>query len=1156
MWKPQLTLAALCIALAGPAFAQRTNATLRGTVTDPSASITPGATVTLRNEGTGLTRTSVTNDAGLYVFPELPIGTYTMTVELSGFKTASRTNIVLTVAEDRAIDVQLEPGAVSETITVESAAQSVRTIGGDVAGVITGAQVRELPLNGRNFLQLATLMPGVSAPDFLNVKDKGLLGGSDLAVSGGGVTANLWTVDGANNNDVGSNRTILVYPSVETIEEFKILRNSYGAEFGQSGGAQINIVTRGGTNEFHGSGFYFGRDDSLVAKDFFLKRAEQPKQELSRHDFGWTLGGPIVRDRLHFFASQEWNRERLGSVRQAFVPTAAERAGDFSGATIPGCSSPTPLDPLTGQPFAGNRIPSDRLSPGGLLFLQLYPLPNTSPGSGTCFNWVQSLTTPIDYRQENIRLDYTVTNASRVMVRYTQDSWTNNAPNKFGNLWGDDPFPAVDSNWDQPGKSFMAQLNQTLGSTAVNTLSFSYSANKIEVTRGGEDADLNARINAAIPALFPDSIREYGADRGHPVFWGGQGYGQALWNEAPFNNNQDLFILRDDYSAVFGNHVVKVGGLFSFNKKNEDVGGYGSFENSAFWGSTGLNNFGPTTGNILADFLLRDMTFGFSENSAQRPVPQRWRDLELYASDSWKASPHLTLDYGVRYSMLFNPYAADNTIMVFDPEAFDPALGNDPCNGLLQVPGETFCQDAGFSGGTEGPNRSLYPEDRNNFAPRLGVAWDPTGAAKTVLRGGLGLFYIRERLSPGLNIGGNPPFRVLRTGIRKLDSAQEPCPGCFANSSGVPTAGREQRAAIPYNWQWNLMFQHEILRNTTLEVGYVGNRGNDLLKTHDANQVRVGDRNNNGIQDRVEYARLGPAIASAVRPFGVFGDNRITLWDHAGESMYHSLQSQVISRFGRGSHFQASYTLSRQEANEPMDNSDGNLSANLTTLDLDNPEAEEGLARTDRTHIFNSSLVLMMSSLEGRPAALRHMFGDWQIGTIVSAASGQPLNIFVDGVPGLPGGISGTGYTANQRPNRVADVSCHPDSGDEDQIINPAAYTITGMALGSIGNTRRGDCRGPGLFQVDVALYKNIAASNRFKVQLRFEIFNLLNRANFIGTGTLGVNTNLSPTTVTFDAPTGAQATRVVNFTPSGNFGKAIATRDPRQMQFGLKVIF
>src|SRR5207247_48245 len=263
-----------------------------------------------------------------------------------------------------------------------------------------------------------------------------------------------------------------------------------------------------------------------------------------------------------------------------------------------------------------------------------------------------------------------------------------------------------------------------------------------------------------IPTVFPNASREYGADRGHPVFWGGQGYNQALWNEAPFHNNQDLFIFKDDYSAVFGKHVVKAGGLASFNKKNEDVGGYGSYENSEFWGSAGLNGWGTTTGNIMADFLLKDMTFGFDENSAQHQVPQRWRDTEFYVSDSWKAAANLTIDYGVRYSLFLNPYAADNRIMSFDPSAFKTTLGSDPCNGLLQPPGTNWCSEAGFKGGVTGPNRSLFPEDYNNFAPRIGAAWDVSGNSTTVLRAGLGQFYLRERLSPGLNIGANPPFRV------------------------------------------------------------------------------------------------------------------------------------------------------------------------------------------------------------------------------------------------------------------------------------------------------------------------------------------------------------------------------------------------------------
>ncbi|HEX4567907.1 MAG TPA: carboxypeptidase regulatory-like domain-containing protein, partial [Vicinamibacterales bacterium] len=387
----QLTLGLFALASllnAAPALAQRTTATIRGTVTDQTKAVVPGATVTVTGESVNLSRTITTSTDGVYTFSDLPVGKYTIKVELPGFKAATRTDIVLNVADDRAIDFLLVPGGVNEDVLVQAESTPVKTVGGDVSGVITGQQVRELPLNGRNFLQLATLMPGVSAPDFLNVKDKGLLGGSDLSVSGSAVTANMWTVDGANNNDVGSNRTILVYPSVDAIEEFKILRNSYGAEFGQAAGAQINIVTRGGTNKFTGSGFYSGRNDALDAKNYFLEKANQPKDELKRNDYGWTLGGPIIKNKMQFFASQEWNKEQRGTVRAAFVPTAAEKSGDFSGPSIPGCTLPTPVDPLTGAAFPGNKIPADRLSPGGLAYLQLYPLPNTTPAKGSCNNWV------------------------------------------------------------------------------------------------------------------------------------------------------------------------------------------------------------------------------------------------------------------------------------------------------------------------------------------------------------------------------------------------------------------------------------------------------------------------------------------------------------------------------------------------------------------------------------------------------------------------------------------------------------------------------------------------------------------------------------------------------------------------------------------------
>jgi len=547
------------------------------------------------------------------------------------------------------------------------------------------------------------------------------------------------------------------------------------------------------------------------------------------------------------------------------------------------------------------------------------------------------------------------------------------------------------------------------------------------------------------------------------------------------------------------------------------------------------------------------MSFGFDENSAQRQAPQRWRDSEFYIADSWKASPRVTIDFGVRYSLFMNPYAADDKIMSFDPAAFNPALGNDPCNGLLQPPGTNWCAAAGFKGGTVGPNRSLVPQDYNNFAPRLGAAWDISGNSTTVLRAGLGQFYHRERLSPGLNIAANPPFVINVAGTRLLDTAAEPCPGCFASSAGAPRSGREQRAATPNNWQWNVAMQKEVVRNTTLEVAYVGNKGNDLLHQSEINQVLPGDTNANGVDDRLDYART--VGLGAVRPFGVFGDSRITMWDHDGHSIYHSLQTQLVSRLARGSQLQVSYTLARTLSNDPLDNSDGGLSAEVATLDRTNPDLDYGRARTDRRHVFNAALVYMLPTLEGKSSAIRSTLGDWEVAGIVGAASGQPLSVHTGSIPGLNGGPSGTGYTDNQRPNQVPGQACQPAGGPPEQILNPAAYTLTGFQLGTIGDSPRGQCEGPSYAQVDLALYKNIAVNNRVKAQLRIEVFNVFNRTNFIGTGGQGVVTTMNPSAVTLNAPA-ASATQITGYTLPGNFGQAVATRDPRQAQFGFKLLF
>ncbi len=487
--------------------------------------------------------------------------------------------------------------------------------------------------------------------------------------------------------------------------------------------------------------------------------------------------------------------------------------------------------------------------------------------------------------------------------------------------------------------------------------------------------------------------------------------------------------------------------------------------------------------------------------------------------------------------------------MSFDPAAFSVALGGDPCNGLLQPPGTSWCQDAGAKGGTTGPNRSLFPEDYNNIAPRIGAAWDVNGDGKSAVRAGLGQFFLRERLSPGLNVGNNPPFIKTVSGLRTLDSNADPC-GCFGTSLGSPNSGREQSAKTPNNWQWNVSYQREILRHTTWEIGYVGNKGLDLLRTSDVNQVLPGDRDHDGVDDRREYvlAAGGSATASNVRPYGVFGDKRITMWEHSGHSMYHSMQTQVVSRWG-ASQLQVSYTLARNRANVALDNSSGGLSADESRLDFTNPAVDDGLANTDRRHVFNTALVLAGPTMEDQHGVKAAFLGGWEVGTIVQAASGQAVTVYTGGLPGLNGGPSGTGYTDNQRPNTTG-TSCRANSSSNpEQILDPAAFTLVGFQLGTIGNESRGYCRGPGMFQTDLAFYKTMRASSRAQVQLRFEIFNVFNRTNFLSQN---LNNTMNLASVTLDP---AQ-TKIVAYTPAGTFGQATRTRDARQMQFGLKVLF
>jgi Carboxypeptidase regulatory-like domain/TonB-dependent Receptor Plug Domain len=1149
MFSRRLSLALLVLFISAPAFAQRFTAAMRGTVTDPTSAVIAGAKVTVVNENTGLTRTMNSNADGNYSFSDLPVGSYRLEVEFAGFKTAVRNKVVLNVADVRAVDVVLETGAISESVSVEASSSAVKTVGAEISGLITGEQVRELPLNGRNFLQLTLLQPGVTANQDLNTVNKGLAGGSDISVSGGSTTSNLWLIDGADNVDHGSNRTIMVYPSIDAIEEFKIQRNNYGAEFGQAGGATVNLVTRSGTNTFHGSAYYFIRRDSLNSNNYFLEQAGQEKPELKWDDWGATLGGPVIKDKLHFFVSYEKNKDTRTSVRSGFVPTAAERAGDFSGSTLAGCTPQIPNDPLTGQPFPGNVIPANRLNPAGVAFVNLYQLPNNTPSSG-CNNYVEAVPAPVNWSQINARMDWSLSNSTRVMVRYTQDAWK--ADNTI--LWGDSQTSTVGSDWDQPGKSLVAQLNQNIGSKMTNTLTFSYSANKITASRTGDSARVDA-ANSLIPTTYQSSSKQQGGNA-QPWWWGSSGYGD-LWNQSPWVNNQDLYVIKDDFSAVFGKHFLKAGAFYSSNAKNEEVNNT-SQESVLINGASGYltpggYQTGLTTGNGLADVLLAGTVFNTTELVTNPNVQQRWHDIEFYVADSYKVAPRWTLDFGVRFSHMQPPFMADDRMGNFVPSSVNPSLGDSSCNGIQYPPGTNPCPALGIPGGSDGPNRQLLPTKFLWFAPRLGVAWDVYGNGTMAIRAGLGRFYQRDRVSPGLGVGTTPPFSGSTNVTRTLESAAS-VTGGVAPGYGAASNALEQEEANSNYWQWNIAVEKEIVPNTVIEVAYVGSKGLDLFGQTNLNEVAP--------ENRLAYAQTGNVALRPLNGTASIGDGNLALWQHNRESIYHSLQTAFRARFGRGSVLAAAYTWSKLMANTGVANADGpGLSGLNAYTDSTQPDLDRARGANDVTHSFNANLILALPMFEESGSFVKNVFGDWEFTTIVQAATGYPLTVTQGNIPGLSGNgvASGTGSGGGlSRPNLVPGVSCTLDGSDPTLYLNPAAWTLNGYQIGTNGNAGRNICDGPGLLQVDASLYKNIKLGSRVKLQLRFEVFNLFNRTNFLGTSMTngGAQSNYNPGNVVFNTGSGTTATEIVSATPAGNFGQLTAARDPRTAQVGIRLMF
>ena len=1211
--------------LLAPVYAQKMTGTISGTVTDPSGAVVAGATVTVTNSETGLVRTTTSGTAGEYTAPDLPPGTYSVVVKQSNFRESVTNKVELHTASLAIVNAQLQVGNTSEAITIEANSIQVQTDDASLGEVVEGNQVRNLPLNSRNFVELTQLVPGVSPANTFNMVGKGLAGGVDFAVNGNSIKDNLFLVDGVNNNDIGSNRTILIYPSLDSIAEFKMVRNSYGPEYGQAGGAVVSIVTKSGTNSWHGGAFYSGRNDKLDAYDFFSARnavadreknvfnpvtnsiygsPNQDKPLLRHNDWGYNVGGPIKKDKLFFFWNQEWNREIRSRYQHGCVPNAAERTGDFSAGVTCGDFITSVLAPgstTIGIPnavstAAGSNIIANPMQ-GMADMMNFFPLPNqncdvtpvgataAAGNSASCQNWQANLSSPVFWREENARGDYYLTKNNAVMFKYTQDSWSNPAPNL--GYWGDDAYPQLQSSWAQPSKALVGKLTSTIGAHLVNDAAFEYSNNRINITPGGTDPSLVGTLTTDFPTLFPENLKSH--KQGVPTINLGNNGGTPQMI-APWNNGENLYSGRDDLSWIRGSHTIKAGVFLGFNQKFEFNGGGSSERLSA---NPADANATVKTGVPMANAFIPGNVFSnLGEVSTDVRNDVHWRDYELYVGDSWKMNRKLTVDFGIRYSILTSPYQANGLATNFQPSlwsateaATNPA---DACNGLWIVPGKNPCINANnvfgtsFSAGVAGPNKYLQNQNYHQFAPRLGLAYDLFGNGKTALRAGFGQFYQRDRTAI-YTLTSNAPFALTASGYsRTLDGASLTA-SQFATAVTSPDGGFDKAARTPYTLQWNLAVEHSFAKETSLQLAYVGNRSVHQLTTSDINEVPQSLWSDAAFSNVTAdpsapspCAAVGASSPNCYRPYYNFGF--LPWWAHYGDAHYNSLQALFKARVSRAL-VNFAYTYSHSIGDVPQDESNG--TPNYQTLTTaTNPSLDKGNTGINRPQIFIANVVVPLPELRGSNTALREVAGGWQLATILTAQSGPSVTINTAGLsentallvdPTKANGLNslyGTGNQgpswapgSNRRPSIVPGASC-TSGAHSNYIYNAAAFTVVGSAIGDLGTEPTGFCHGPSYVNDDFSLNKAWKATERVSVEFRFDAFNFFNHANFNAGNQGGAGNPIG--SVNCGAADGSgkyqpcsPANNIISAQTAGSdlHANSILNR-AREFQYGLKIIF
>ena len=1053
--------------------AQVSAASLTGLITDSTGAVTANAVVTATNKATNVSQTTKSDSSGYYTFPTLPVGVYTISVELQGFKKAVRDEVTLAVGQKARLDVALEVGQVSETVSVTSSATLLATQEATTGGVIENRLVRDLPLSIRNWDDLLGLIAGVQNDRYT---EEG--GGTAAGRTGGAIVhgvrslQNNFVLDGVDNNSISTNvqelTTQVARPSVDSINEFKVSTNPYNAENGRSPGAVISVTTKGGGNEFHGTVYEFHRNRVFDANNFFLNRAGRPKGQNIQNQFGGNLGGPILKNRAFFFFNYEGTRIRKGQTRIGNVPTANEIRGDFSAAAAAANKTTyaTLIDRVgdcvgAGNPFPNNQIPTRCLDPVSQRILALLPAPNVVPDSGplNANNFIRQPNIIDDTDSYTTRGDWNIDNNNNIFVRYTYTDRFRFVPGTFGGI-ADGTSTSAFGRLFMKGHSAAIGWNHIFSPRLVNEFRLGWGRN---VSRATQDPfGLNTLAEIGIKGV-PDSPVYSGglpginisARGGTLVIGGGSGLDRIGSPDfLPKFQVTNQFQYFDAVSFTWGAHQLKFGVDLRAPMRNIflDVPG--------LRGS--LTFDGQRTNVGLADFLLGYPSGAQLSNLAV--IDQRLWMYSNFFQDDWKVTPKLTVNLGLRYDFATWPYEGADRIANFDPKT-----------------GKTFTPENSPYG------KSLVKSDKNNFAPRIGLAYQVS--QKTVIRAGYGRFFMLfERAGSEDQLGENLPFLVNNVvsatnttstvnGIRLRNGFNLSLDPSAVNPTTVRVRAVNPEAKTPSVDQWNLGIQRLLPADFVLTIDYVGTKGTHLSVLRNLNQQFFNaDGTGTGI---IPYPAFGP----------------IEYRDNGGNSIYHGVEFTADKRFSKGLSLHGAYTFSKSIDNA-MEHlfSGGSNSFMQNARDL---RQQRGRSDFDYRQRFAASFLYELPFGKGKEylqnGVVSEIVGGWRLSGIVNARSGRPFTVFASSNNGLVGNRGGL---ANAVADCLFDGRLVAGKRTIDNWFNPNGYAVPTPAR--LGNCGRNTLDGPGLSNVDFALarsFKNFG-ENR-SLEFRWEVFNAFNHPQF-----------------------------------------------------------